>query len=81
MIGATLPGVPGVVLGRNEHIAWGFTNTGPDVQDLYIERWTARAASSRRRAGSSSQVVEEMIKVKGASRSDAARARLAPRPA
>jgi penicillin G amidase len=38
VIGATLPGVPGVVLGRNERIAWGFTNTGPDVQDLYIER-------------------------------------------
>ena len=36
--GATMPGLPGVVLGQNEHIAWGFTNTGPDVQDLYIER-------------------------------------------
>jgi len=38
VIGATLPGIPGVVLGHNERIAWGFTNTGPDVQDLYIER-------------------------------------------
>ncbi len=37
-IGATLPGVPSVILGRNDRIAWGFTNTGPDVQDLYIER-------------------------------------------
>jgi penicillin G amidase len=36
--GATLPGVPGVILGQNEDIAWGFTNTGPDVQDLYLER-------------------------------------------
>jgi penicillin G amidase len=36
--GATLPGLPGVVLGQNEHIAWGFTNTAPDVQDLYLER-------------------------------------------
>ena len=36
--GATMPGLPLVVLGQNEHIAWGFTNTGPDVQDLYIER-------------------------------------------
>jgi penicillin G amidase len=36
--GASLPGVPGIVLGQNEHIAWGFTNTGPDVQDLYIEQ-------------------------------------------
>lgn len=36
--GATLPGLPFVVLGQNEHVAWGFTNTAPDVQDLYIER-------------------------------------------
>jgi penicillin G amidase len=36
--GATMPGLPTVVLGQNEHIAWGFTNTGPDVQDLYLER-------------------------------------------
>lgn len=37
VIGATVPGIPGVVLGRNTNIAWGFTNTDPDVQDLYIE--------------------------------------------
>ncbi|HEV7912691.1 MAG TPA: penicillin acylase family protein, partial [Albitalea sp.] len=36
--GATLPALPGVILGQNEHVAWGFTNTGPDVQDLYLER-------------------------------------------
>ena len=36
--GATMPGLPAVVLGQNDHIAWGFTNTGPDVQDLYLER-------------------------------------------
>ncbi len=34
-IGATLPGTPFVVLGRTPEVAWGFTNTGPDVQDLY----------------------------------------------
>ncbi len=36
--GATMPGLPFVVLGQNERVAWGFTNTGPDVQDLYLER-------------------------------------------
>ena len=36
--GTTLPGLPLVVLGQNEQVAWGFTNTGPDVQDLYLER-------------------------------------------
>ncbi len=38
VFGATLPGVPYVLLGRNRDVAWGFTNTGPDVQDLYLER-------------------------------------------
>jgi penicillin amidase len=38
VIGATLPGLPGVVLGRNSHVAWGMTNTGVDQQDLYLER-------------------------------------------
>ncbi len=38
VIGASLPGIPGVVLGRTDKFAWSFTNTGPDVQDLYIEQ-------------------------------------------
>lgn len=37
-VGATLPGMPMVVLGRSDTMAWGFTNTGPDVQDLFIEK-------------------------------------------
>ncbi|HET7525151.1 MAG TPA: penicillin acylase family protein, partial [Burkholderiaceae bacterium] len=36
--GATMPGLPLVVLGQSAELAWGYTNTGPDVQDLYIER-------------------------------------------
>ena len=39
--GVTFPGVPGIVLGHNEHIAWGATNVGPDVQDLYLETFDA----------------------------------------
>lgn len=38
LVGATFPGMPVVVLGHNGHIAWGFTNTGPDVQDLFMEK-------------------------------------------
>ncbi|MGH9960873.1 MAG: penicillin acylase family protein, partial [Pyrinomonadaceae bacterium] len=37
--GVTAPGLPGVVIGHNDHIAWGFTNVSPDVQDLYIEKF------------------------------------------
>jgi penicillin amidase len=36
--GFSFAGVPGVVIGHNNRIAWGFTNLGPDVQDLYIEK-------------------------------------------
>jgi penicillin amidase len=37
--GASLPGMPGVVIGHNEHITWGMTNGMVDVQDIYIERF------------------------------------------
>jgi len=38
VIGVTIPGMPFVVIGHNENIAWGVTNSGIDVQDLYIEK-------------------------------------------
>ena len=37
--GITAAGLPGIVIGHNDHIAWGFTNVGPDVQDLYVEKF------------------------------------------
>jgi penicillin amidase len=36
--GFTFSGMPGVVIGHNAHIAWGFTNLAPDVADLYLEK-------------------------------------------
>jgi penicillin G amidase len=36
--GVALPFSPGIVIGHNDRIAWGFTNTEGDVQDLYLER-------------------------------------------
>ncbi|HWL83682.1 MAG TPA: penicillin acylase family protein [Roseomonas sp.] len=36
--GATSPGVPFVVIGRNERLAWGFTTTSSDTQDVFVER-------------------------------------------
>ncbi|MEP6527291.1 MAG: penicillin acylase family protein [Nocardioidaceae bacterium] len=38
LTGFTFSGVPGVVIGHNDKIAWGFTNLGPDVSDLYLEK-------------------------------------------
>src|SRR5579862_2235904 len=39
--GVTLPGYPYVVVGHNQHIAWGFTNLGPTVEDVYIESFNS----------------------------------------
>lgn len=38
LAGATAPGVPGIVIGRNERLAWGFTTTHSDTQDIFVER-------------------------------------------
>jgi penicillin amidase len=37
--GVSAPGGPGVIIGHNDRIAWGMTNVGPDVQDLYEEKF------------------------------------------
>ncbi|MBA4865433.1 penicillin acylase family protein [Streptomyces sp. PSKA54] len=38
--GYTFSGMPGVVIGHNQDIAWGMTNLGADVTDLYLEKFT-----------------------------------------
>ncbi len=43
--GVTAAGLPGVVLGHNDHIVWGFTNVSPDVQDLYLEKFDPQNAN------------------------------------
>jgi len=40
--GVTLPGMPYVIVGHNQRIAWGFTNVGPTVTDVYIENFNAQ---------------------------------------
>ena len=37
--GVSTAGLPGVIIGHNDHIAWGFTNVGADVQDVYLEKF------------------------------------------
>ncbi len=65
--GATMPGLPSVVLGQNARIAWGFTNTGPDVQDLYIEQVDAADPSRYRtpEGWAGFERREEVLRVKG----------------
>ncbi len=65
--GVSLPGVPGVIVGHNERIAWGVTNLHYDVQDLYIEKFDDRTGRYEFRG----QVLQaraerELIRVKDA---------------
>jgi penicillin amidase len=64
--GVSLPGLPAVILGHNARIAWGVTNTGPDVQDLYIETFNPRAPTQYLHNGQwiDAQVREEVIKLR-----------------
>ncbi len=65
--GVSLPGFPLVVIGHNEHIAWGMTNTGPDVQDLYVETFDPQDPKQYRHGSVWVQADErqEIIKVRG----------------
>ncbi|MEW5717141.1 MAG: penicillin acylase family protein, partial [Chloroflexota bacterium] len=64
VVGYTFPGVPGIVIGHNDRIAWGVTNTGPDVQDLFVEEIQG-SQSKFKATWEDLQIVEETIKVKG----------------
>jgi penicillin amidase len=65
--GFTLPGAPLVVIGHNDQLAWGFTNNGADVQDLYIETFNPAASDEYRVNGAwrKAEVFDEVIHVKG----------------
>jgi len=65
--GFTLPGAPLVVVGHNERIAWGFTNNGADVQDLYAEKLNPQnpkeyAVGNQWRVA---EIRKEVIKIQG----------------
>jgi penicillin G amidase len=66
VIGATIPGLPTVIVGRNQSIAWGLTNLFADVQDLFREKIdpTGRMAEFQNKM-EQMELVTETIKVKG----------------
>ena len=63
--GATLPGGPSVILGRTKGVAWGFTNTGPDVQDLYLEEINDKGEARTPDGWAKLATRSETFKVKG----------------
>jgi penicillin amidase len=66
--GFTLPGAPSVIIGHNDHIAWGFTNNMADVLDLYIETFNPANQDEYRVNGKwkKADVYDEVIHVRGA---------------
>jgi len=65
MVGVSFPGSPSIVLGRNDRIAWGFTNTAPDIQDTFIEKLVGENQYMAPAGPADFKVRDEIIKVRG----------------
>ena len=65
LAGATAPGIPGIVLGHNSQIAWTFTTTGADVQDVFIETPAGEGHYQTPDGPRPFIVREERIKIRG----------------
>ncbi len=67
VVGVSFPGSPGIVIGHNQHIAWGVTNAISDVEDLYIEKFNPHNPHQYEYQGQweEAQLVREEITVKG----------------
>jgi penicillin G amidase len=63
--GVTLPGMPYVIVGHNQRIAWGFTNVGPAVTDVYIENFNPQGAYQTPSGWVQPEHRVEVIHVKG----------------
>src|SRR5262249_48421322 len=67
-IGAGEPALPGIALGHNESIAWGFTTVGIDQSDLYVEKLDPSNPNRYRYKGSwkDMEIEQQTLRVKGA---------------
>jgi len=63
--GVTLPGLPYVIVGHNQRIAWGFTNVGPTVTDAFIETFNGQGAYQTPQGWQEPRHRTEVIHVKG----------------
>jgi penicillin amidase len=62
--GFSLPGLPFVIVGHNQRIAWGFTNLNPDVQDLFIENFNDAGEYETPKGWQKPEIFHETIHVK-----------------
>jgi penicillin amidase len=65
VVGVTLPGVPYVLVGHNRYIAWGFTNLGPAVEDVFIEKFNDKGEYLTPQGWVQPEHRKEIIQVKG----------------
>ena len=65
--GVTLPGLPYVIVGHNQRIAWGFTNVGPTVEDVYVETFNPAGQYLTPAGWQAPEHRREIIHVKGRS--------------
>jgi penicillin amidase len=67
VVGASFPGSPGIIIGHNRHIAWGFTNAISDIEDLYSEKFNPQNPHQYEYQGKweEAQILREEIQVKG----------------
>jgi len=63
--GVTLPGMPYVVVGHNQRVAWAFTNVGPTVTDVYIENFNSDGAYQTPKGWLQPEHRMEVIHIKG----------------
>jgi penicillin amidase len=63
--GVTLPGMPYVIVGHNQRIAWGFTNVGPTVTDAFIENFNGQGAYQTPQGWQQPEHRAEVIHIKG----------------
>jgi penicillin amidase len=63
--GVTLPGLPYVIVGHNQRIAWGCTNIGPTVEDAYVETFNAAGQYQTAEGWRTPEHRQEVIHVKG----------------
>ncbi len=63
--GVTLPGYPYVIVGHNRRVAWGFTNVGPTVQDVYVENFNDHGQYLTAEGWKQPEARREVIRVKG----------------
>jgi penicillin amidase len=75
-VGTSLPGLPLILIGHNEHLAWGFTASLADTQDIFVERATVDGLAVERAGGKSEPIRTRIERIAVRGREHPARMRI-----